>query len=260
MSIGHSYWVRLRIRGPRETRGRCVQIFLLCSLQKHLPAFPGAYYQSPYPCPFSFLSENTVLWPCNLLLSVVLQVACAGLVSHILGLLIAEASHNDNTRPQFPYSHMFLLPLLHSLSHHSPYSLSLQVKARNHYSLSMWRCLACLSATCHPFPKHPLHLVYPCPLFFPCYLMVFLPSGSGESTFFSDSGTTGRRRKYGWLGIRLSFQWQWGWCGVPLEDVQELEETFSPRQREVCADLSLPLWGWYWIFCRSYWSVQTDEF
>lgn len=88
---------------------------------------------------------------------------------------------------------------------------------------------------------------------------VFLSSGSSKSTFLCDSGTTGRR-KCSRVVIRPSFQQQWGWYGIPLEHVQELEETLSPRQREVCADLSLSVWGWYWVFCRSGWSVQTDEF
>lgn len=80
--------------------------FAVCSI------FSGTYYWSPCACPCNFVSENA-LWLCAIyLLSVVLQTACPGLVSHVLGLL-TEGEPNVVTvldRPAFTCCHVFPLP------------------------------------------------------------------------------------------------------------------------------------------------------
>lgn len=137
---------------------------------------------------------------CNLLLNVLLQIACPGLGSHILGLLTERelSAITMLDRPLFTYYHMFPWPLLYSLWKVPPTRSSRPLLSLFFVPVNESRDSSFLLNLCVFFLINSF-----------LYLNAFLPSGNSKSTFISNSGTTGRR-KCGWLGIRLSFCWQWG--------------------------------------------------
>lgn len=133
---------------------------------------------------------------CNLLLNVLLEIACPGLGSHILGGSLVQSQ--CWTDPCSCTIILFPWPLLYSLWKIPPTRSS-----RPLLSLFFVPVNESRDSSFH------LHLYGFFLINSFLYLYAFLSSGSSKSTFISNSGTTGRR-KCGWLGIRLSFCWQWG--------------------------------------------------